>query len=304
MTGLQWAALVGVLIAGGVSGLVWWALPGTAALGPALQRLTGDHDLGPAAGGILGVPDNADLQDRLGAWSGRHLPAWCWGTPAQELALLRRSTASFYGEKLLLAVLGLVSPPLILGGMALIGVGIPVAVPIVGSLGAAAVLFWWPNLAIKTEAAAARHEFNHALSSYIDLVALERRAGAGPRQALTDAARVGHGNWVFEVLLEALAASSVDGRRPWEAFHDVAQQLGVPALDDLAAIMALAEQQNMTVYQALREHNRALRVAMRTDERTAANKANEMLGVPVILLVVVFVAILMGPQLMTMLANS
>ncbi len=39
--------------------------------------------------------------------------------------------------------------------------------------------------------------------------------------------------------------------------------------------MALAEQQTMPVYQTLREHNRALRVALLTDEQARANAAKQ-----------------------------
>ena len=135
-------------------------------------------------------------------------------------------------------------------------------------------------------------------------MALERRAGAGPRQALENAARVGRGHWTFDLLADALSASNVDGRRPWEAFHDLARDLGVPRLDDLASIMALAEQQTMPVYHTLRDHNRALRTAMLTDEQARANAANQLLAIPETLLVTVFVAILLGPQVMTLFTNS
>ena len=299
MTGLQLAALTGLFLATGAVGIVWWALPGTAALGPALARLDGHATLTQVPLAVGG-----DVQDRLGAWFGRRLPESLWRTPTRELALLRRTPANFYGEKLLLAAIGLVGPPLILGGLLVMGVRLPVTVPLGLSLLAAVVLFVMPNLSIGPQAAAARLEFNHALSSYIDLVALERRAGSGARQALENAARVGRGHWVFDALADALAASGTDGRRPFEAFADLAKTLGVPQLEDLAAIMALAEQQTMPVYQTLRDHNRALRTAMLTDEQARANAANQLLAIPETLLVAVFVAILLGPQVMTLITSS
>lgn len=300
MTGIQLAALTGVLLASSVVGVVWWALPGTAALGPSLARL--DHTATTRSAAPTGPA--GDLQDRLGAWAGRRLPEALWRTPTRELDLLRRSPATFHGEKLLLAGIGLLIAPLLIGVFAVGGVALPLTVPLGASLAVAAVLFVLPNLTIAGQAKVARLEFNHALSAYIDLVALERRAGAGPRQALENAARVGRGHWAFDRLGDALAASGVDGRRPWEAFHDLARHLGVPQLDDLANIMALAEQQTMPVYQTLRDHNRALRTAMLTDEQARANAANQLLAIPETLLVGIFVAILLGPQVMTLFANS
>ncbi|MEA5155382.1 MAG: hypothetical protein VB059_11455, partial [Raineyella sp.] len=73
---------------------------------------------------------------------------------------------------------------------------------------------------------------------------------------------------------------------------------------DLANIMALAEQQTMPVYQTLREHNRALRVALLTDEQARANAASERLTIPATMLAIVFIAILLGPSLMTLMSTT
>lgn len=135
-------------------------------------------------------------------------------------------------------------------------------------------------------------------------VALERRAGSGPRQALENAARVGRGQWVIDRLAEGFTQSSVDGRPPWDVLRAMGDELALPELDDLANIMALAEQQTMPVYQTLREHNRALRVALLTDEQARANAASERLTIPATMLAIVFIAILLGPSLMTLMSNT
>ena len=98
--------------------------------------------------------------------------------------------------------------------------------------------------------------------------------------------------------------SSVDGRPPWDVLRAMGDELALPELDDLANIMALAEQQTMPVYQTLREHNRALRVALLTDEQARANAASERLTIPATMLAIVFIAILLGPSLMTLLSNT
>ncbi len=299
MTGVQLAALTGLLVAGGLVGIVWWVVPGVPALGAALDRL--------AAPDVRSVPTTAtptgDVQDRLGRWSERVLPARIWMTPTQDLALLRRVPSNFYGEKLLLAAIGLVSPPLIASLLGLLGFRLPFAIPVASSLVAMVVLFLLPNVSVRAQAKAARLQFNYALTGFIDLVALQRRAGSEARQALENAAGVATDNWVFARLATALTESGVDGRRPWEAFHSMATDLGLHELDDLANIMALAEQQSMPVYQTLREHNRALRVALLTDEQARANAVNERLTIPATLLVGVFVFIVLGPPLMTLLTS-
>ena len=60
MTGLQLAALTGLLLATSVLCAVWWLTPTVPALRPALDRLTGV----PTAPALLG---GVDAQDRVGA---------------------------------------------------------------------------------------------------------------------------------------------------------------------------------------------------------------------------------------------
>lgn len=298
MTGVQVAALTGLLLATSVICAVWWLAPTVPVLGPALDRLAGV----PARSTVQS--ESVGTQDRVGAWFGRWLPAAVWMTPVQELALLRRSDAAFYGEKLTLAGIGLVAPPLLSTLFGVFGLRFPFAVPLGASVLAAVALFLLPNLDVRSRAKAARVEFNHVLTGFIDLVALERRAGSGPRQALENAARVGRGQWVFDRLAEGFTQSSVDGRPPWDVLRTMGEELALPELDDLANIMALAEQQTMPVYQTLREHNRALRVALLTDEQARANATSERLSIPATMLAIVFVAILLGPSLMTLMSNT
>ena len=141
MTGLQLAALTGLMLATSVLCAVWWLAPTVPALGPALDRLTGV----PTAPAILG---GVDAQDRVGAWVARWVPRWVWMTPVKELALLRRTEASFYGEKLILAAIGLVAPPLLSTLFNVFGLRFPIADPLIASLVGAVGLFVLPNLDI------------------------------------------------------------------------------------------------------------------------------------------------------------
>lgn len=299
MTGLQLAALAGLLLAAGTVGAVWWLVPRRPALTPALERLAADP--GPLVADQQGPV--LEAEDRVGGWLYRRVPERVWMTPVRELALLRRTPAHFAGEKLLAGGLGLIAPPLLAFLLSALGLRFPVAVPAVVSLAAAVGLFFLPNIDIRARAKAARLEFNHVLSCFVDLVALERRAGSGPRQALEAAARTGRGHWVFDRIGEELTQSSVDGRPPWDGLRRMAADLALPELDDLANIMALAEQQTMPVYQTLRDHNQALRVMLITDEQARANAANERLTVPAVLLAMVFIVILTAAPLMTLLAS-
>ena len=95
---------------------------------------------------------------------------------------------------------------------ALGGVRLPLAVPAIASLACGAALFFAPDLVTRVNAAERRADFRHALTSYLDLVALERGAGAAPTEALEAAAEIG-GGWAFERITAALDAGPAGGQR-------------------------------------------------------------------------------------------
>jgi hypothetical protein len=131
-------------------------------------------------------------RQRLGVWVLKRLPAAAWArTPTRDWALLRIPLARFYGEKVLYALVGLCIPPLLAALCYLLDLRLPVVVPVVATLGLAAVMFWLPDVNVRDDAKKARAEFPRALGAHIDLVALERHSGSGTRQAMEVAADVG-----------------------------------------------------------------------------------------------------------------
>lgn len=236
-------------------------------------------------------------QDKLGIWAMRRLPSSWWGrTPTRELALLQRPLHRHYGQKVAYALLGLVIPPAMTAFFHLLGVPLPILIPFVGSLALAVFCWFIPDIDARTEAKAARAEFSRALGAYIDLVALERVGGSGARQAMERAAEIGD-SWVFKRMAEELARSRWNGLAPWDALHALADELGLPDLDDLADIMSLSSEGSQ-VYTNLRARSAALRSAMLTDELAKANAAGERMSIPMSLLGVVFMAILVAPALL------
>jgi hypothetical protein len=133
--------------------------------------------------------------------------------PDPELAILRKPVTRFYGEKVSFAMLGLVIPPVLTVLFTLLRREPAVPVPLAGSGAFATVLFMVPDYNARDDAKRARAEFSRALGAYIDLVALERNNGAGPRQAMEAAAAVGD-SWVFRRLGEELARTRWSGPDP------------------------------------------------------------------------------------------
>ena len=292
-TGLQLALLGGLLITAGLVLLASRLAPARPDLADALDRLS------PEATRPSGVEmEGSSSAERLGRWGMRLFPIAVWGQPpAQQLALLRISTVRFYGEKLLFGMLGLVVVPLLATLLAVLGWRLPVVLPVVATIGLAVGMFFLPDYNVRDDAKQARTEFARALGAYADLVALERNAGSGPRQALEVAAAVGD-SWVFRRLREELAFSSWSGEQPWQALRRLSQELGVPELGDLADIVRLSGEEGAQIYGQLRARSAAMRAAMLNDEVAFANAVGEKLSIPMSLLGVIFLVILIAPALM------
>ncbi len=301
MTGLHLMMVAGALVLGGLSLLVWRFAPAEPHLGDALARISTVHTTTRTQPGRdVGVPMAGDLTERLGAFAFRLLPAAAWArTPTRELALLRKPLITFYGEKVQFTLIPWFAVPLLTW---LIGftVQLPITVPIMVTLIGSVVMWFVPHYNALDDAKTARVEFNRALGAYIDLVALERNSGSGPRQAMEIAAQVGD-SWVFQRLSEELARSRWSGIAPWDALHTLADELGLPDLDDLADIMRLSGEEGAQVYKTLRARSASMRQAMLTAEQAKANEIGERMVIPASLLGVVFVAILIGPAILRLL---
>ena len=292
-TGLQLALLGGLMVTAGLVLLVSRLAPARPDLADALDRLS------PEATRPSGVEmEGSSSAERLGRWGMRLFPIAVWGQPpAQQLALLRISTVRFYGEKLLFGMLGLVVVPLLATLLAVLGWRLPVVLPVVATIGLAVGMFFLPDYNVRDDAKQARTEFARALGAYADLVALERNAGSGPRQALEVAAAVGD-SWVFRRLREELAFSNWSGEQPWQALRRLSQELGVPELGDLADIVRLSGEEGAQIYGQLRARSAAMRAAMLNDEVAYANAVGEKLSIPMSLLGVIFLVILIAPALL------
>lgn len=297
-TGLQLMVLAGVLVVGGLGVLATRLVPAQPDLADALSRLAPKASQPRASSSGLEAGDGIS---RVGRIAARLLPGRVWvGTPTRELALLRISVARFYGDKAVSALVPLVAVPLV-GVIVSQVTPVPWPIPAFVSVAAAAGMWFLPNVNVKADAVTARIEFNRALCVYLDLVAMERHAGSGPRQALETAASVGD-SWVFTRISEEQARARWSGQPAWDALHALADELGLPTLDDVADIMRLSGEESAQVYGTLRARAASLRNGLLTDELAHANEANERLTMPANLLGIVFLAILLGPALMRIIA--
>lgn len=298
-TSLQIALLAGGLIGLGLSILVWRFRPAQVDLASALDRLSPDRSFGRTSTESSEESGaEQDARDRLGQWAMRALPLDSLGAPPyRELALMRVPVHRFYGEKVLFAILGAFLPLVLLVVARFVGFGVPWLYGVVGAALGAGLLFFLPDYNITDDAKASRKEFGRALASYIDLVALERNSGSGPRQAMEIAANIGD-SWVFRRLAEELSRSRWSGLPPWDALRKLSDELGLPELADLADIMRLSGEEGAQVYATLRSRSQSMRTAELNAALTEANATGERMSIPMSALGLIFMAILVTPSLL------
>ena len=286
--------LCGALVGVGMVVLVGQLLPSPPHLKSAIQRLypVSDRTAETAEASEL------ELRDRLGSWlAAQPIVVDRVAVPRKHLQILGMTTARFYGEKLMFALIGLVFPVVLVLLLGLFGVQLPWAVPTLAGILLGVAFSFIPDAEVRQRATRARQEFTRALSAYLDLVALERKGGAGASKALEAAARGGD-NWVFRRLQEELARARWSHTPAWDALADLAAQLEVPALHDVADIMRMSGEESTGVYGTLRARSKSLRNAILSDEQARANADNERMIIPVTSLAMIFIALLGIPAVM------
>lgn len=290
--------LIPVVLSGGTVGaglalLIRELLLPQPALGPALTRSA------PAA---LTMPESElDREEVWGRWllaRLERLPGI--RVPTVNLALLGQGPGHFMLKKTALAGLGLLCPVTATIPWIIAGVGLPFYLPAGVGLLVAGLLFLTPDLAVRDQARRAREEFAHALSAYLDLVALKRAADAGPAEALEKAAAIGEG-WPFRYLQGALRRARLEKIPPYQALTELAHAYDLPVLDDVADIMHGSATDGAAVYTALRARTTALNAELLADQAAEANTASEKMTAPGALLAVLVMLLMAFPAVIRML---
>ena len=291
-----------VMIGGAICGtgivLILLALfPTEPHLSSAITRLYGPGP-GPDQPGGSGAVSRLGRTLARRAWFSERVRA-----PRRDLELIGKPVSEFFGEKAVLAGLGLVFPFLMTTLMTAAGMSLPLALPAIAGPAMAALLWWLPDVDAARRAAESRREFDKAVSSYIDLVAMERRGGTGAAQALEVAAQ-GGSTWAFVRIRQTLERARWSHTSAWQALAELAEQVDSPPLHDLADIMALSGEDGVGSYETLRARSRSIRNAELTAEQTRAHQANEQMVIPVSALALVFVAMLGAPAVMRIAGGS
>jgi Flp pilus assembly protein TadB len=233
---------------------------------------------------------------RLAAAASGPLP----GLSARELALTGTSAEQLLLRRIVAAALGLAVPVVVwlLGGWFGWAPGIPITG--LAALGTAVALSFVPVFAERQKSARVSESFHTAVGALLDLIAQERASGRGPIQALSDAAEVST-SMPFLRIRQALLQAQRAGTSPWQALAELAEQVGVAELSDLADIAASAAD-GAAVYTTLTKKAATVRATALATERAHANADSERLVLPVALLGLGFLLLMFYPAFIRLLS--
>jgi Flp pilus assembly protein TadB len=151
-----------------------------------------------------------------------------------------------------------------------------------------------PDFAVRDAAEKRQKAFRHALSSYLDLVNVIIAGGGGIQTALYTAAEAGDG-WAFASIRRALDRARLTGRSPWDTFTDLARDLDVPELAELAASVALAGSHGARIRASLAAKADTMRGHQVAETEAAAEAATERMTIPVAVLLFGFLLFVAYP---------
>jgi Flp pilus assembly protein TadB len=293
---------VGAATGAALFGLLWTLVPHR----PSLLRQLARYDARPGAGADLDRPGpGARARHQLGSASVRWLAqrGIAYRSLRQDLALSGRTLETVMPTKVLAFIGGFV---LVLAaaatGQETTGLRWPIASPALLALAIGALAFVVPDVRARRQATLRRTQFRRALSSWLDLVALEMAGSAAPAEALPAAARVATG-WPMIVLGDTLYRATAARQDHWDALTDLGQRIGVPELVDLAALTRQVGRDGARVRDTLTARAASLRRALLADIEIQAGRRDQSMILAQLLIGTGFIAWLMYAGLVNVLAS-
>ncbi len=234
------------------------------------------------------------IEDRLGRWQ--------IAVPGKDLAILGLAKGRFLLWRLGVVLLLLLTGPLYAVMIWALGAGVPYAVPQLFGIIAAGVGWYGVGVWIRDRASSRRRQMRYALVSYLTLVALHRAAGLGMGAALARAAELSPA-WTYRRIGDRIASSAREGDSPWTGLSDLATELGINELADLASIAHTAAHRGAGVYSTLMARAASLRRELQKQEETAAAQTTTYLVLPMLLMLIAAMGFLAYPALTTFLIS-
>jgi len=270
--------------------------PVTPDLADTLYRL---HHPSPTSAAL----DDGKPGDRLGRWLMLRSGALDgFGIPYADLDLLGMTPVRFFTAKAVFAAGGVILPVGIGVFFNIIGLGVPLLIPAGISLLLGLAGWVFPTLAVRRDAAAARERFARSITSYIDLVVLERLGGAGVASSISDPAGIAKAP-LFVRIRQSIDRHRLERKAPWVALRSLADDINLPQLRQLADTMELSGTKSAPVAETLKARARDIRNAFLNHDVARAGAASNRQMATTALLLVWLMAFLGFPVLFRLLQS-
>lgn len=211
----------------------------------------------------------------------------------QDLAVVAMPVEEFASDKLKAGALGAV----IVGGWLFairLANGPLLLIAIVsGFVG----FFFYPDVDLRKKAALRRREFVDTVTAFIGLVSVSIAGGGGVMSAMNAAAGLGDG-WALERIRFALDRAATSNESPWMCLDRLGTELGIPALVELGGSMSLAAQAGARVSDSLAARAQSARARELADRLSEEERKSEVLGAPVVLMLLGWVCFLGYPAVL------
>jgi Flp pilus assembly protein TadB len=286
--------LTAVVLAGGAVGagawLVWsgWSPPR-----PPLARTLAR----------LGQPvDDFSLEGnsfdaRVGTWARKIEPIErLVSSMRTDLRVLRRSPDQQAALVLVYTLCGLLWAPVVGAGGYLVGVRVPLGIPLWLALAGGVIGAVASTRTVRTQATERRRMFSHALGSFCDVAGMCLASGRGIDASIQTAASAGDG-WPFVELQAALRSGYVRGETPWRALERLADDCDLPDLTELAAALSLAGDEGAAVRDTVASKAKSIRERLTANAERDAASVTERMGIPATLLLLGFMIFLGFPAI-------
>jgi len=171
------------------------------------------------------------------------------------------------------------------GIVSALGGSMNIVIVTMAALAFAGVAFVVPDIRLRTAAKERRSDFRHALSAYLDLVAIIMSGGGGLLTALQTAAELGDG-WAFAEMRAALDRARLSNRTPWSQLGVLADRFDISELRDLVASAELSGSEGSRIVDSISTKADVLRARLQAEVEKTAESLTEQMLLPVGLLLV------------------
>jgi len=241
--------------------------------------------------------------DRFGAWVQRQsisLPGLT--VPYADLDLIGMTPARFHASKGVWALFGLAAPAILAAWSWILGISLGWETPVLLALVLAVVGWCVPHLLVRQRAAITRQRFARTITAYIDLVVLERLAGATLATAIIEPAGIADAP-LFRRIRQALGRSQLERKPPWIALRELADDIDLPDLRELADTMELSGSKGAPMAEQLKARASDIRNAWLHADVEAAGAASQRQVAATGLLLFCFLVFVGAPALLRLLST-